>query len=193
MVMNPILVDFPERIETERLYLRACLPGDGKIVHEAIQASLEELKKWLPFANKEQSLDDTELNMRKAYSNFILREDFRILIFRKEDDAFIGSTGLHRINWDVRKFEIGYWCDSRYQKNGYITEAVESLVDLTFDHFEANRIEIRCEPININSRKIPEKLGFNLEGIFIHDSLSADGKELRDTCVFAKVRSTKRS
>lgn len=45
--MNPILVEFPERIETERLYLRACLPGDGKIVYDAIQASIEDFKKWL--------------------------------------------------------------------------------------------------------------------------------------------------
>lgn len=188
--MNPILVDFPERIETERLYLRACLPGDGKIVHEAIQASLEALKKWLPFAHNQQTIDDTEINIRKSYTQFLLREDFRFHIFRKEDNAFVGSTGLHRVNWDVRKFEIGYWCDSRYQKKGYITEAVVGLVNFAFEHFEANRIEIRCDPRNINSRNIPEKLGFSLEGILINNDLSADGKELRDTCVFAKLRAT---
>ncbi|KAB2338393.1 GNAT family N-acetyltransferase [Cytobacillus depressus] len=186
--MNPVLIDFPDRIETERLYLRICMPGDGQIVHESIQASIEDLKVWLPFANKEQSAEDVEVNIRKSYSQFLLREDFWIHIFRKEDDVFIGSTGLHRIDWDIRKFEIGYWCDSLHQRNGYMTEAVSALIDFTFNHFEANRIEIRCDPNNLNSRKIPEKLGFKLEGILENAGLSADGKELRDTCVFAKVK-----
>ncbi|MBS4191115.1 GNAT family N-acetyltransferase [Bacillus sp. FJAT-49705] len=186
--MNPILVDFPERIETERLYLRPCLPGDGIITHDAIEASVDDLKPWLPFANKEQTVEDREANIHESYSKFLLREDFRIHIFRKEDDVFVGSTGLHRIDWNVRKFEIGYWCDSRHKKNGYITEAVDALVKFALNHFEANRIEIRCDPRNTNSRKIPEKLGFTLEGILINDDLSANGKELRDTCVFAKVR-----
>ncbi|WP_313770631.1 GNAT family N-acetyltransferase [Bacillus sp. S/N-304-OC-R1] len=129
-----------------------------------------------------------EANIRQSHAKFLLREDFRIHIFRKEDDQFIGSTGLHRMNWKIRKFEIGYWCDSRQQKKGYITEAVTALIDFTFNHFEANRIEIRCDPKNVNSRKIPEKLGFHIEGILVNDDLSTDGKELRDTCVFAKVR-----
>ena len=186
--MNPILLEFPDKIETERLYLRVCLPGDGKMVYEAVQASIEDLKKWLPFANNTQTEEETEANIRKSYSQFLLREDIRIHIFRKEDNTFIGSTGLHRINWDVRKFEIGYWIDSRHQKNGYMAEAVEELVEFTFKALEANRVEIRCDPENLNSRKIPEKLNFTLEGILRKDSLSADGNELRDTCVFAKVK-----
>ena len=186
--MNPILLEFPEKIETERLYLRVCLPGDGKMVYESVQASIEDLKKWLPFANNTQVEEETEINIRKSYSQFLLREDIRIHIFRKEDDVFIGSTGLHRINWDVRKFEIGYWIDSRYQKNGYMVEAVERLVKFTFVDLQANRVEIRCDPENLNSRRIPEKLGFTLEGILKKDSLSADGKKLSDTCVFAKVK-----
>ncbi|GLB58072.1 GNAT family N-acetyltransferase [Cytobacillus sp. NCCP-133] len=185
--MKSVLTDFPEKIETARLYMRPAMPGDGKIVHEAIKASIIELKKWLPFAQIEQSAEDVEAGIRRSYAQFILREDFRIHIYRKEDDVFVGSTGLHRIDWDVRKFEIGYWGDSRQQKKGYITEAVEGLTKFAFKCFHANRVEIRCDPRNVNSSKIAEKLGFNLEGILVNDSLSADGKKLRDTCVYAKT------
>ncbi|MBZ4317236.1 hypothetical protein LAM21_22750, partial [Mycobacterium tuberculosis] len=62
--MKPILVDFPERIESERLYIRPCLPGDGSIVYEAIQASLKELQEWLPFAHKKQTLEEVEEGIR---------------------------------------------------------------------------------------------------------------------------------
>lgn len=186
--MNPILFDFPEKIETERLLIRPCLPGDGQIVHEAIQHSLEELKQWLPFAHKQQTLEQTEENIRNAYALFIQRQDIRLHIFRKEDQTFIGATGLHRISWEAGRFEIGYWCDTRWTKRGYLTEAVQGLTAFAFEELHANRVEIRCDTLNTASRKIPERLGFTLEGILRKDSMSADGTQLRDTCVFAKVK-----
>lgn len=188
IILKPILQAFPERIETERLYIRPCSPGDGPIVHESIHYSRDHLKKWLPFANKEESPEEVEANIRTSFANFILREDFRLHIYRKEDDVFIGSTGLHRVDWDVRKFEIGYWCDVRYQNKGYITESTEALTEFAFNYFKANRVEIRCDSNNMNSRRIAEKVGYTLEGILRNSSLSADGKELRDTCVYAKTQ-----
>ncbi len=50
-------------------------PGDGKLFHEAISASRQELKQWLPFATKNQSEDDVEQTIREAHSKFLLRED----------------------------------------------------------------------------------------------------------------------
>lgn len=186
--MNPILIDFPNKIETGRLYMRPCRPGDGNIVFESVIASQNELKPWLPFAQFEQSLENTEASIREAYADFMLKKDFRLLIFRKEDDQFIGSTGLHRINWDIPKCEIGYWIDSRQSKNGYITEAVQALTNFAFDFLKAKRIEIRVDPNNIASVRIPKKLGFVLEGILRQYQLSADKKELCDTCVYAKIK-----
>ncbi|MFC0477762.1 GNAT family N-acetyltransferase [Robertmurraya beringensis] len=186
--MKPILIDFPEKIESERLYIRPCMPGDGHLVYEAIQASLNELQQWLPFAHHSQTLEEVEEGVRKSYAQFILKEDIRLHIFRKEDHQFIGSTGLHRINWEAGCFEIGYWCDSRFTKKGYITESTTSLIKTVFEDLQANRVEIRCDPDNIASRSIPEKLGFTLEATLKNNSKSADGKTLRDTCVFSKLK-----
>ena len=185
--MNAILMDFPKKIETPRLYLRPCLPGDGLDVYEAIVRSRNELKPWLPFAQHEPSIEALEKNVLKAYADFILKEDIRLHIYRKEDDQFIGSTGLHRINWDIPKFEIGYWIDTGYSKKGYITEVVERLTKFAFNHYGAMRIEIRCDPNNLTSKRIPEKLRFTLEGTLHNDALSADGQTLRDTCIYAKT------
>lgn len=185
--MNNLVKPFPNRIDSERLYIRPILPGDGIMVHEAITRSREELKQWLPFAQKQQTAEQTEENIIRAYAAFLLREDIRLHIFRKEDEAFIGATGLHRINWEIPKFEIGYWIDTKYSGNGYITEAVEALTQFAINDLCAKRVEIRCDSDNINSRRIPERLGFTLEGILRQDSLSADGSTVRDTCVFAKT------
>lgn len=53
--MNPIMLDFPHQFTTDRLLIRMPIPGDGKVVFESIQASINELKDWLPFARYEQS------------------------------------------------------------------------------------------------------------------------------------------
>lgn len=184
--MNPLLLDLPTEFETDRLLIRMPLPGDGAVTCESINHSLPELKPWMPFAQKEQTIEDTEINIRQAYINFLNRTDLRLLVFKKDTGEFVASSGLHRINWDVPKFEIGYWIDTRFSGNGYMTEAVQGITDFAVRELKARRVEIRCDALNVKSRAIPERLGFTLEGILKSESISVEG-ELRDTCVFAKV------
>jgi RimJ/RimL family protein N-acetyltransferase len=185
--MKPILIDFPEEFFTERLLIRKPMPGDGKAVYEAMQASLNELKPWMPWAHNNQTVDDVEGNIRDAHAKFLTREDLRLHIFHKVTGEFIGSSGLHRINWDIPKFEIGYWIDTRLSGKGYITEAGGGITDFAFKELNAKRVEIRCDSQNVRSRAIPEKLGYTLEGILKNDGISCEGTDLRDTCVYAKI------
>ncbi len=186
--MEPILLELPERIKGERIYLRSRLPGDGPVVHAAIMASMEALQPYMEWASPNQTVEESEIFARKMYAKYIAREDMVYSIYRKEDDVFLGSTGYHRINWAIGRFEIGYWGDTRYGGQGYITEAAALLTSFAFDTFRANRIEIRCDRDNIASRKIPERLGYQLEGILRKDAMKPDGKTLCDTCVYAVVR-----
>lgn len=185
--MNPILMEFPNELETERLYIRLPMPGDGKAVYEAITASIEEFKIWLPFARREQSEETIEANIRESHAKFLLREDLRLLIFLKETGQFIGSSGLHRINWNIPKFEIGYWLDTRFSGKGYMTEAVQGISDFAFQVLGARRVEIRCDTQNARSNAIPKRLGFALEGTFHNDDLNFDG-DLSHTHIYAKTR-----
>ncbi|WP_010678015.1 GNAT family N-acetyltransferase [Bacillus timonensis] len=185
--MNPMLIEFPEEFTTERLVIRMPKPGDGKVVYDAITASIIELKPWLPFAQKEQSEQDVEMNIRESHISFLKREDLRLLVFLKETGQFIASSGLHRIDWAVPKFEIGYWIDSRFSGKGYMTEAVKGIADFAFHELNAKRVEIRCDEKNSKSRAIPERLGFALEGVLKNDDLSPETNELRNTCIYAKI------
>jgi RimJ/RimL family protein N-acetyltransferase len=187
--MKPILLDFSEQFFTERLLIRMPLPGDGKVVYQAMQASLNELKEWMPWAHREQTVEDVEANMRDTHAKFLTREDLRLHIFNRETGEFIGSSGMHRINWNIPKVEIGYWIDTRYRGRGYMTEAVEAITNFAFTELKAKRVEIRCDVKNLKSRAIPERLGFKLEGILCNDDMSADGKQIRDTCIYAKINS----
>lgn len=185
---NPLLIGVPEQFETERLLIRMPLPGDGKAVYEAIQASLEPLRRWMPWAQKEQTEEETEINVREAHVKYLQRLDLRLHIFHKETGEFIGCSGLHRMNWQVPKFEIGYWIDIRHGGRGYMTEAVRGITDVAFRVLNARRVEIRCDTENVKSRAIPERLGFDLEGILRHDQFDPATRRVRDTCVFAKIR-----
>jgi RimJ/RimL family protein N-acetyltransferase len=186
--MKPILKEFPDEFITERLLIRKPMPGDGKAAFQAMQASMVELKPWMPWAHREQTEDDVEANMREAHAKFLIREDLRLHIFNKETGEFIGSSGLHRINWDIPKFEIGYWIDTRHAGKGYITEAVAAITNFAFTELNAKRVEIRCDSKNNRSKAVAERLGFPLEGILKNDGLSGDGKDVRDTCVYAKTK-----
>jgi len=186
--MNPLLLDIPLQLETERLMLRVPRYSvDSSIVHAAIRDSIHELKPWLPFAQTIPSVDETEVNLRQAYIHFLERESFRYLIFHKDTEEFIGVTSFEDVNWDIPKCHIGYWIHTKYSGNGYMLEAVKGLVELGLDLMKFNRIEIRCESTNLKSRSIPERLGFELEGILKNEDLSADGSRLTDTCVYARV------
>ncbi len=186
--MKPILLDFPTEFTTDRLLIRMPMPGDGKQMYEAINASSEDLKPWLPFAHIDQSEEDVEVNIREAHLKFLKREDLRLLVFLKETGQLIASSGLHRIDWAIPKFEIGYWLDSRYTGKGYMTEAVQGITDFAVNELKARRIEIRCDTRNVKSAAIPERLDYILEGILRNDSLEIGSTtKLRDTSVYAKI------
>lgn len=187
--MNSILLDVPLQIETDRLILRAPLQaGEGNVVHEAIKDSISELKQWLSLFQSIPTVEETEILLRNAHIDFLKRESFRYLIYQKETNDFVGTASLHGINWKISKCEIGYWIHTQFSGSGYMTETVSALTNLGFQLFNFRRIEIRCESHNTKSRAIPEKLGFELEGILRNEDLSADGKQLTNTCIYAKIQ-----
>lgn len=184
---DPILLSFPESFETERLLIRAPLWGDGQMMNEAITESIYELQPWVRFAKALPTLEESELAARKACANFLQRSDLPFRIFNKHTGEFIGCSGLHRIDWDARVFEIGYWIRSSCAGNGYMTETVRGLTDFTIRELDANRIEIRCSSRNAKSSAVAARAGYTLEGILRGNARGTDG-ELFDSMVYAKVR-----
>ncbi|MDR6884129.1 GNAT family N-acetyltransferase [Bacillus sp. 3255] len=185
--IDPIIYSIPESFESKRLLIRAPLWNDGVKVNEAVKESIEELRPWMPWANNIPTVEESEINCRKSRLQFLDRSDLRLLLIRKGTDEVVGSSGLHRIDWQSRKFEIGYWVRTSYAKQGYITEAVEAITNFAINELQANRIEIRCDERNKRSARVAERLGFTLEGVLRNDKYDVDGS-LRNTMIFSKVR-----
>ncbi len=185
--MEALMLDFPESFESDRLTIRAPRPGDGAELNAAVQETFGDLKAWMPWAQQMPTLEESETHVRRAQCDFLAREDLTLLLFLRGTNTLVGGSGLHRINWDIPKFEIGYWCRKRFQGQGYIRESTEAIARFALETLGAKRVEIRCDSKNVRSQRIPDRLGFTLEGTLRNDSLSPSG-ELRDTLVFAKVK-----
>ncbi|MFN2138466.1 MAG: GNAT family N-acetyltransferase [Candidatus Promineifilaceae bacterium] len=184
---KPILRDFPYSFETERLLIRGPLPGDGMLVREAVLESQVELRPWMPWAVDVPDIDAYEVIIREGRLRFLSREDLWMLLFLKDDNILIGSSGLHRIDWDVPRFEIGYWVRTAYSGNGYITEAVNGITDFAVDILGATRIEIRCDSLNIRSSAVALRAGYELEATLHREMRHHLTHALRDTLVFCKL------
>lgn len=189
--MDPLTIDLPERIETERLLLRSPRPGDGAVLNAAVCASIAELQPWLPWAQTAPTAEESELQCRKMHARFVAREDLPVFIFERRADGgegeLLGGSGLHRIDWAVPRFEIGYWRRSGHDGRGIVTEAARALTRLAFDALGARRVEVRMDARNLRSMRVAERAGFAFEGVLRQDALTVDGRP-RDTRVYARVR-----
>jgi RimJ/RimL family protein N-acetyltransferase len=181
---NPLLLDFPDLIETERLIIRAPRPGEGAVVNTAIRESIHELRSWMPWAQLVPEVEDTEMHLRGAAARFVRREDLALSLWRKEDRLYVGGSGLHRIDWSVPRMEIGYWCRTNLAGRGYITEAVIGITRFAFEHLHAQRLEIRCDASNTRSAAVAERAGYVLEAHLHRHMRAADGVGLRDTLIY---------
>ena len=189
--MDPLLIDVPERLETERLVLRCPRSGDGLAVNRAVSDSLEGLRPWMPWAKNAPSVDESEVYCRRMHAKFLLREDLPMLIFERGSDSVgepvLGVVGLHRIDWSMLCFEIGYWRRAGLGGLGIVSEAVQAIARMAWDRLDARRLEIRMDDDNLPSRRVAERAGFMFEGLLRQNVLAFDGSP-RSTRVYACVR-----
>lgn len=171
--ITKIHIPFP--ITTERLTLRNVMPGDGAAMFEAKTESMEELYRWMPWAKELGTVENNETVAIENHERFLKREDIMILGFAKDDGRLIVSTGLHRMNWDLRIFEIGYWVRTSEAGNGYATESTNALIRYAFNALSASKVTICHASGNDASARVIEKLGFEKEGVFKKDARLPNG------------------
>ena len=188
---QPILVDVPERLQTPRLVLRAPRPGDGAALNAAVLDSLDALRPWMPWAQTAPTLEASEAVAREAHGKFLLRSDLVFSLWLHDgqgrETQLVGGSGLHRIDWSVPRFEIGYWCRSGHTGQGLVTEAVRALSRMAFDQLQAQRVEIRMDERNTASWRVAERAGFTLEAVLRNEARDVAGG-VRNTRVYARVR-----
>ncbi|MFB6468157.1 GNAT family N-acetyltransferase [Cytobacillus sp. Hz8] len=149
-------------LETKRMILRQLDRRDAYSLYRYF--SIEEVTKYYdlePFTTEQQAID---LIKRLSYE-YTLGEQIRWGIQWKNSRDIIGTCGLHEIEREHFKAEIGYELHPDYWGKGMMTEVIAKVLEYAFFTMGLNRVEAFYHPLNLASKKVLEKNGFQFEGI----------------------------
>lgn len=152
-------------IATPRLCLRPIHSKDALTFFEAEQASINELSPYWSWVHPNKTLTEIKEFINSSHQCHQDKSPTQIFYsILDKNKKFVGLIWFQSINWFVPRFEISYWLDTRETGKGYMTEAVNALTRASFQVYGAKRIEIKIFENNKKSKRVPEKLGFTLEG-----------------------------
>jgi ribosomal-protein-serine acetyltransferase len=166
--------------------LKLCLPELHRAdeIASVVRANLKHLQPWMPWAVDDYSVESAKEWIQRTLSEFAEDGRFNAIILVGEKS--VGSIGFHNLNTANGSAEIGYWIDKEYEGRGIITRCSSVLIDYLFNVRNLNRIQINCNVENTRSRKVPERLGFTLEGI--HRQVEYVNGHFGDWAVYALLR-----
>lgn len=160
-------------LETPRLIIRELLPGDDEAMFA--MDSNPEVHRYLgnkPYSDIQQSRDDITF-LRQQYAAYGVG---RWAVVLKETGELIGWTGFKRmidmVNGHVNHLDFGYRHAQKFWQQGYAYEAAKAALDYGIKALGFTDIYAMTDVHNMGSRRILEKLGFQLEEIFPYDGPS---------------------
>ena len=166
-------------IETERLLLRPFRESDAEAFFECCQnPNIGNNAGWKPHG----SLEESQEILRSV---FISQSGIWAIIL-KEDGRLIGSVGIipdsKRENPQARM--LGYWLDESHWGKGYMTEAVQSVLDYGFNTLQLSLITANCYPHNERSQQVLKRHGFIYEGTLHQAELTYNGHLYDHQCYY---------
>jgi ribosomal-protein-serine acetyltransferase len=165
---------------TPDITLQEAQVSDAAALYQLIDSGRLYLREWLPFIDFSQSAADTELYLRSVTTPGNLQDQVYTIRFQGKVAGIIGYKTIDRVN---SKLEIGYWLGEGFQKKGIMIRSCTALIAQAFGQMRMNRIQIKVGVGNSKSNRIPQQLGFKLEGI------ERDGEWLQGRFIDLKVYS----
>ena len=154
-----MLSEFPI-LKTPRLLLRAIQQSDAQLLHRNFSDPQTVLYSNAPAP----SLEKVQQVIDIWSENFQKQQGIRWGITIKEQNAVIGSCGYKNIIKKHRRAGIGYEIFADYRRQGFMSEALNALIQFGFEVIELNRIEATVDCDNLPSILLLHKLGFTEEG-----------------------------
>lgn len=144
-------------IETKRLMIRNFLESDGADLYDYL--SKNEVVKFEPYEtySYEQAMWEAA---RRA-------QDERFYAVVLKEGKMIGNLYLSRGDFD--SWELGYVFHNDFWGKGYALESAKALISYIFEIGQARRIIAMCNPLNMRSWRLLERLGFRREGTLINN------------------------
>lgn len=175
-------------IETERLIIRPPKLDDAKPVNLAINKSLNEISRWMPWAS-DSSLETTEDFIKRGiqfWKQPQQSKELPMIIELKSTGEIISASGFNeKSNFEIPMFETGYWIHTQFAGNGYITETIIAITRFAFEYFSAARVQICAQKENIKSINVAKRAGFVEEAILKNYRIDCLSKKPCDEIIYA--------
>jgi RimJ/RimL family protein N-acetyltransferase len=144
-------------LQTKRLILRPITPADWPAIHRYMSDPV--VTRWLP----EGPLDEAQA---EAFARKNAGRSARaIAIVERESGGLVGHLVFHP--WlGHATHEIGWAISSDHQGQGYATEGARALMNFAFGTLGRHRMIATCQPENVASWRVMEKLGMRREAHF---------------------------
>jgi ribosomal-protein-serine acetyltransferase len=150
-------------VADERTVLRSPHLADAEPLFAAIDAGRVYLRRWLPWVDGSTSPEHTREFLRGAISGAADGKSLVLVI--EHDGKPCGTAGFNWIDPANGSCEIGYWLGEDHQGRGIMTGCCRALVKHAFDGLGLNSVRIAVAVGNERSRRVPERLGFRIDGV----------------------------
>lgn len=142
-------------IETDQLIIRYFEETDSGDLFEYL--SKEDVVKYEPYSPYTYEEAVMEAKRRVEDKNF-----YAVAL---KTGKVIGNIYFAKGDFDT--WELGYVFNSDYWGYGYAFESTKALITYAFTHYGVRRIIALCNPMNLASWKLLERLNFRREGELI--------------------------
>lgn len=165
----------PERFELDGAVLRRHRLDDAKGIAEAVAASLDHLRPWMPWATEDTATEAFQhQRLVEVVPHWETDVDYAYVLVPPDDTAVLACVGLHR-RIGPGAIEIGYWVHTAHAGRGLATAAAGALTAAALELDGIERVEIHCDEANARSAAVPERLGYTLDRVE-PDEITAPGE-----------------
>ncbi len=180
-------------IETPRLIIRPVQLSDEFKLHQSIERSLPELRRWMPWA-RNNSFNATHDFIHRGYLHWQeeTSKDFPLIVIHKETETIISVSGFNEHTDLIRPcYEIGYWIDTSYAGQGLATELVNALTRYALEAMQAIRVQICTQVENARSTAVARRCGYVFEAKLKNICLDCSSRLPADGLLFSCCDVTK--
>lgn len=152
-----------KEIETSRLLLRRFNLEDASAVFRNWTSDPEvtTFLTWPTHRSEQDALDWCRFNVDR-YGEL---DHYNWLLQPKDAIEPVGSISVVRLDDRIHSAHIGYVLGRAWWGQGYMTEALEAVIQYLFEEVGMNRIDSRHDPRNPGSGRVMEKAGMLFEGL----------------------------
>lgn len=149
-------------LSSHRLYLRPAKLED----FEAIKYYRQDVEncRYIRPPESDQAVQNIVTQLSKPWK--IEENYWNGLVVCLRNGTVIGEVVFRVEDWEQQRAEIGYRFNAMYGGKGFCTEATSLLLEHIINIIGFHKVVAKCDPRNIASYRVMEKLGFVREAFF---------------------------